>query len=465
MVRLPQRIAVFASMALWTAGCVALPRTGSAPATLVTTPAPAQPAPATPTHEAVRMPTVTAPPSPTLTDEQRQTMTEQLIAAAEAGDAATVAQLLAEGAEIDGRDGRGRTPVMAATHGNQAHVVHLLIQAGADIDVRDNRLDNPFLYAGAEGLLDILRLAIEAGADTKLTNRFGGTALIPAAERGHVDVVRELLTRTDVDVNHVNDLGWTALLEAIVLSAGGEPHQQIVQLLVDHGADIHIPDKDGVAPLQHARARGFTEIERILNTALARDMQLVAAAGQGDREAVRQLLAQGASVHARDDSGRTALIAAAYRNDLDTASLLIEAGADVNAQDTTQQSAYLIATSEGYLDLLRSTLQAGADVHSLDSYNGTGLIRAADRGHVEIIEELLKTEIAIDHVNRLGWTALLEAIILGDGGPRHTAVVRLLVEAGADVNLADANGVTPLAHARQLGHQQMVEILEQVGAR
>jgi ankyrin repeat protein len=141
------------------------------------------------------------------------------------------------------------------------------------------------------------------------------------------------------------------------------------------------------------------------------------------------------------------------------AQLLIEAGADVNVQDDSQQSAYLISTSEGYLDLLLLTLAAGADVTSLDSYHGIGLIRAADRGHVEIIEELLKTDIAIDHVNRLGWTALLEAIILGDGGPRHTEVVRLLVEAGADVDLADSNGVTPLEHARKRGYETMVEIL------
>jgi hypothetical protein len=114
---------------------------------------------------------------------------------------------------------------------------------------------------------------------------------------------------------------------------------------------------------------------------------------------------------------------------------------------------------------LRRTLQAGADVHSTDSFVGTGLIRAADRGHVEIIEELLKTDIRLDHVNRLGWTALLEAIILGDGGPHHTEVVRLLVAAGADVNLTDSAGVAPLAHARDRGHEEMIEILEQAGAR
>ncbi|MEZ4620540.1 MAG: ankyrin repeat domain-containing protein [Caldilineaceae bacterium] len=142
--------------------------------------------------------------------------------------------------------------------------------------------------------------------------------------------------------------------------------------------------------------------------------------------------------------------------------MLINAGANVNVQDNTQQSAYLISTSDGFLELLQLMLTNGADVHSLDSYNGTGLIWAADRGHVEIIAELLKTDIDIDHVNRLGWTALLEAIILGDGGPRHTEVVRRLVAAGVDVNLPDGNGVTPLEHARQRGYDEMIMILENV---
>jgi ankyrin repeat protein len=197
-------------------------------------------------------------------------MNEPLISAAERGDTAAALQLIAAGADINAQDSRGRTPVMAATHANRVETVGALISAGADINIRDNLKDNPFLYAGAEGLLDILRLTITAGADTRITNRFGGTALIPAAERGHVAVVEELLTRSDVDVNHINNLGWTALLEAIVLSDGRPRHQQIVQLLIDHNADVTIADKDGVTPLQHARQRGFAEIARTLIQAGAR---------------------------------------------------------------------------------------------------------------------------------------------------------------------------------------------------
>lgn len=196
-----------------------------------------------------------------------------------------------------------------------------------------------------------------------------------------------------------------------------------------------------------------------------RDQALIAAAGEGNLDEVRRLLAEGASVTAQDGRGATALIAAAYSNRIEVARTLIAAGADVNVQDDSRQSAYLITTSEGYEELLDITLQAGADVHRTDSYNGTGLIRAADRGHAGIIERLLKTDIKVNHVNRLGWTALLEAIILGDGGQRHTESVRLLVDAGADVNLADSAGVTPLAHAEKRGYQAIAEILRKARAK
>ena len=199
----------------------------------------------------------------------------------------------------------------------------------------------------------------------------------------------------------------------------------------------------------------------------ALDRQLIEVARAGDLDAVRSLLERGASVDARDGTGATALAAAAYGNHVEVARTLIDAGADVDAKDDTVQSAYLIATSEVGDDpaLLDLTLDAGADVNAKDSYDGTGLIRAADRGHAEIVRRLLETDLDLDHVNRLGWTALLEAVILGDGGPRHTEVVRLLAEGGVDVNIADRDGVTPLAHARRSGYDEIVEILRRAGAR
>ncbi|WP_100539492.1 ankyrin repeat domain-containing protein [Paenibacillus sp. GM2FR] len=191
-------------------------------------------------------------------------MNRELIEYAEQGNTEQVRQLLQSGADINATDERGRTAVMAATYHNHVGTVEALIQAGADINIRDHQLNNVFLYAGAEGMMEILQLAIDADADVTLTNRYGGTALIPASDRGHVKIVQELLTRTDVDVNHINNLNWTALLEAVILGDGSENYQRIVKLLLDHGADPRISDGNGVTPLQHARERGYQEIERIL---------------------------------------------------------------------------------------------------------------------------------------------------------------------------------------------------------
>ena len=147
------------------------------------------------------------------------------------------------------------------------------------------------------------------------------------------------------------------------------------------------------------------------------------------------------------------------------AALLIERGADVNAKDEMQDSPFLYAGAQGRLEILRMTLAAGADLKSTNRYGGTALIPAAHHGHVETVRELLKTKIDVDHVNRLGWTALLEAIILGDGGAAHTEIVRSLVAHGARLQLADAQGVTPLEHAEQRGQRAVVEILRRAGAR
>ena len=197
------------------------------------------------------------------------------------------------------------------------------------------------------------------------------------------------------------------------------------------------------------------------------DAPLIASAEAGDLRRVQQLLDRGASVRARDRDGRTALTAASFGNHVEVARALIEAGADVNAKDDTVQSPYLIATSEVGDDprLLELTLDHGAKVDDKDSYNGTGLIRAAERGFPRIVRRLLEAGIDRDHVNRLGWTALHEAIVLGEGGREHVATVRALIEGGVDVNIPDGDGVRPLALAEQRGHEEIADLLRGADAR
>lgn len=190
-------------------------------------------------------------------------MDTRLPEAAARGDAASVKALLAEGVPVDGRDAARRTPLLLATRGNHIEVARLLIEAGADVNAKDNIRDTPFLYAGAEGRNEILQMILATGrANLADTNRYGGTALIPAAHHGHPETVRMLLG-TGIDIDHVNNLGWTALLEAVILGDGGPVYQEIVGLLVDAGA-LGIPDNDGVTPLEHARRRGFSEIAALI---------------------------------------------------------------------------------------------------------------------------------------------------------------------------------------------------------
>lgn len=197
----------------------------------------------------------------------------------------------------------------------------------------------------------------------------------------------------------------------------------------------------------------------------AQPAAMLAAAQAGDLMQIRRLLDAGVPVDSRDGRQRTALLLATRADHVDVARLLIERGADVNAQDDQRDSPFLYAGAEGRLQILRLTLAAGADLASTNRYGGTALIPAAHHGHVETVRELLSKRIAVDHVNRLGWTALLEAVILGDGGPAHTEIVRLLVQHGADVNRADAQGVTPLVHAERRGQRAIAEILRRAPRR
>jgi hypothetical protein len=199
----------------------------------------------------------------------------------------------------------------------------------------------------------------------------------------------------------------------------------------------------------------MTELEQSLHDAAAAN----------DAEKVASLIKAGVKIDARDKAQRTALLIATRANAIAAARVLIETGADVNAKDNIRDTPFLYAGAEGRLEILRMTLKAGANLKDTNRYGGTALIPACHHGHPETVRELLKTGIDIDHVNRLGWTALLETIILSDGGPVHQDILKQLIDAGADVNLPDGQGVKPLAHARERGYADMVRMLEAAGAK
>ena len=177
-------------------------------------------------------------------------------------------------------------------------------------------------------------------------------------------------------------------------------------------------------------------------------------------------MAGGANVDAKDRNGRTPLIVAAFMKQRDAMRALAAARADPNALDNDRYDMVTIAAVADDVATLQAALALGNRATNVTSrYDGTALIAAAHLGHVDVVRVLIKAGAPLDHVNNLGWTALIESIVLGDGGPRHTATLAALVDAGANVNIPDRRGMTPLHLAQANGYREMAAILEQAGGR
>ena len=192
---------------------------------------------------------------------------------------------------------------------------------------------------------------------------------------------------------------------------------------------------------------------------------LHAAAAQGDIGGIEQAIKSGAPIEARDGNGRTALHVAIFRHHGDAAGRLIALGADPNALDAQRYDIVTIASVANDLPMLKLALEGGCRSGNITSpYDGTALIAAAHLGHAKVVRTLIAAKAPLDHVNNLGWTATIEAIVLGDGGQRHVDTLRALVEAGANLGLADRSGATPLTLAKARGYSEMVAILQKAGA-
>lgn len=193
---------------------------------------------------------------------------------------------------------------------------------------------------------------------------------------------------------------------------------------------------------------------------------LHAAAFAGNVAKISQLAAAKPDLNARDSHGRTPLHVAAFAKQRDAIRALARAGAGLDLLENDRYDAVTIAAVAGDEETLRVLLSLGASAKQVTSrYDGTALIAAAHLGHDGVVRQLIAAGAPLDHVNNLHWTAVIEAIVLGDGGPRHQATLKALIDAGANLQLKDRQGNTPLQLARSRGHADMVRMLERAGAK
>lgn len=191
-------------------------------------------------------------------------MRDDFFRALEQKDIKRMKILLDKGFDINTQNNQKQNPILLATYANDIELVQFLYDNGADVNARDRNLNSAFLYAGANGQLEILKIIYKKAKVNEVFNYYGGNALIPACERGHVETVKFLLESTNIDVNHINNLQWTALLEVVILGNDSANYVEITKLLLKHGANKYIKDSRGLRAIDYAKQKGFSNIVKLL---------------------------------------------------------------------------------------------------------------------------------------------------------------------------------------------------------
>ncbi len=193
---------------------------------------------------------------------------------------------------------------------------------------------------------------------------------------------------------------------------------------------------------------------------------LHAAAQKGDVAKIERLAAAKTDLNARDGNGRTPLHVAVFAKQREAIRALARAGAGINLLDKDKYDGVTMASVADDEETLRVLLASGASAKLVTSrYDGTALIAAAHLGHDGVVKQLIAAGAPLDHVNNLHWTAVIESVVLGDGGPRHQETLRALIAAGANLQLGDRQGNTPLQLAKARGYRDMEQMLLKAGAR
>ena len=342
-------------------------------------------------------------------------------------------------------------------------VCRVFIDAGADIETKNEDGCSPLHLASRSGALEVVKMLVRAGAGVNVTDDDGRTCLIHAARKGHSETVRYLVGLPEVDVNHCNNKNETALH-----CATNKGHTDVVRVLIAAGADIDTKDEDGCSPLHYSTT---PEVVKVLVRAGAGvDVTdddgrtcLMLAASNGHTETVRYLVGlPEVDVNHCNSKNETALHYAAKKGHPEAVRVLIDAGADIDTKNRHGHSPLHLASHSGALEVVKMLVRAGAGVNVTDDNGRTCLILAASNGQTETVRYIVGLpEVDVDKRARC-WacdTALHCAAKEG-----HPEAVRVLIDAGADIETKNRYGHSPLDLASRSGALEVVKMLVEVGS-
>ena len=349
----------------------------------------------------------------------------RLVNAAERRDTQAVVSLLDQGVDVNGAQADGATALHWAAHWDDVGIARRLLRAGADVNAANDHGVTPLALGCENGSASLVEALLDAGADANAAERTGETALMTAARTGNPDVVTLLLAHgADVDAR-THASGQTALMWAI-----SEHHVDVVRTLLTHAADVHAQSNGGFTPLLFAAREGQVEV-------------------------ARRLVARGVGVNESAPDGTHPLLMAINSRQLAFAHFLLANGADPNAETGGNTALHAAVTSglsgrryrlagtepSGKLELVRELTARGADVNAQ---------AGARRGRVTIGRSVV--EGATDpYTFGVGSRRLATPFWLA-ADATNVALMRALLEAGADPHLSTEDGSTPLMVAAGLGH-------------
>ena len=367
------------------------------------------------------------------------------------------------GADVNATNKKNETALMTACGMGNTGAINILLNAGADPNSADVYGRTWIHHAILANSKELLKTVIDNGADVNATNKKNVTALMIASRRGNIDAVNELLS-AGADPTIEDRLGATWIHHAV----GEGCSKKFLQAIIDHGADVNTTNKKNVTALMTACRIGNADAINILINAGADPNSadvygrtwIHHAISANSKESLQAVIDNGADVNATNKSNVTALMMACRLGNTDAINILLNAGVDPNSADVYGRTWIHHAILADSKELLKVVIEKGADLNATNKKNVTALMIACQRRNIDAVNELMNAGADPTIEDGLGATWIHHAV--GEGCSKE--FLQAIIDHGADVNATNKKNVTALMLACTKGNAGAINILLNAGA-